>query len=212
MQNKIMVNCPIFIFQTGNFHLGGFQFFTMKRKNPGVSPLEKKNLQNVYLFFMSCVKTKEELTQNGNRAKSEHLAQTYLWVPDLFVHLPVHFYSCVKGISDVHQNETSSFPPNPTLSHTSTWHKPKTKAIINIFSFFTPNTQFTPKRSVSKMYPIIILFLSLQCHWPSPIHHFLTWTAAAENHINPCSPPDLLKSDQATSLLKTLKCFLLCLE
>lgn len=78
MQNKIMVNCPIFIFQTGNFHLGGFQFFTMKRKNPGVSPLEKKNLQNVYLFFMSCVKTKEELTQNGNRAKSEHLAQTYL--------------------------------------------------------------------------------------------------------------------------------------
>lgn len=46
-----MVNCPIFIFQTGNFHLGGFQFFTMKRKNPGVSPLENKTSAKRILIF-----------------------------------------------------------------------------------------------------------------------------------------------------------------
>lgn len=51
MRNKIMVNCPIFMFQTGNFHLGRFRFFTMKRKNPRVSPLKNNKSAKCMLIF-----------------------------------------------------------------------------------------------------------------------------------------------------------------
>lgn len=133
LQNKAMVNCLIFIFLIGNFHLGGFQFFTIKKKNQGVSPLENnKPTKCRFIIHQLCEdqgRTNPKWQQSKICTSSPDTPLSPRSVcPFVCSSFPLW---CVKGTSEVHQNEMSWFCPK--LPHLHKWHKPKTKTLLTPF-------------------------------------------------------------------------------
>ena len=117
LQDKVRMDCLVFIFQIGNFHLGGFQFLNHEKKSRSKS-IREPQIYKMCIYYSSAVWRPGE----NYPPKCQH-SQICTSSPDA----PLSSRSvcsfvcslfplwCVKGTSNLHQNGTWSPRPCTNL-------------------------------------------------------------------------------------------------